>query len=216
MHNFKHRSLIRKTWGSHTVLNQNRAKVIFVLGRGTETRIETAVRDENSKFNDIVQGSFLDSYYNLTYKSITAVSWLRHYCKSAKLIVKVDDDIVLDIKKVMAEVSPYQNVQRHFMCYFHKHGPVVRNKNHKFYVSEKELNSSFYPRYCNGWIYCYTADIVEELCKALEQTKLFKIEDVWTTGFVLGKLPNITRVHMPMLFTGRNSWAKHGVKKLLV
>ena len=187
------------------------AKVVFIVGRSSNISIETEVHHENSQFNDIVQGNFLDSYYNLAYKSITAFNWLHYHCKGADIIMKVDDDIVLDVQKVLAAVSPYQNAQRHFMCYFYNHSIVIRDKESKFYVPVTEVSSKHYPPYCNGWVYIYTADIVEEMCEALEKTEKFKIEDIWTTGFVLKKLPNITRIHMPMLLKGENAALIHGV-----
>ena len=173
VHNFYHRRVIRKTWGNRTVLNET-AEVVFIVGRSSNISIETAVQNENSQFNDIVQGNFLDSYYNLTYKSITAFKWLHQHCKGAKIIIKVDDDIVLNVKRVIEAVSPYQKAHRHFMCYLYDHSFVVRDQKSKFSTSVKEMSSKFYPPYCNGWVYIYTADIVEEMCEALEKTEKFK------------------------------------------
>ena len=46
---------------------------------------------------DLVQGNFLDTYYNLTYKSVMGHLWVSEFCRQAELVVKTDDDIYVDL-----------------------------------------------------------------------------------------------------------------------
>ena len=203
--NIDQRLAIRASWGDSTVL-KGVAKIIYIIGRTSDMDTQKLVEDESNRFKDIVQGDFEDSYFNLPNKSVTALNWIRKYCNSVKVLIKTDDDLALDIERIIKSVYPYLNQSRHIMCSLFKHGPVVRNEgNKKFYVPVDEFPDKVYPVYCNGWVYMYTADIVEELCQSMAQTERFKIEDVWTTGIVMSKLKNLTRIHMPMLFGNRKA-----------
>ena len=208
--NIDQRVAIRASWGNSTLLKE-KAKVVYIIGRTSDMDIKKHVEEESNKFKDIVQGDFIDSYYGLANKSITAVNWIHKYCNSVKVLIKADDDLALDIERIIKSIIPYFNQTRHLMC-FVMTPPVIRNKNSKFYVSFDEYPDKFYPTYCNGWVYMYTEDIVEELCKYLAQTEPFKIEDVWTTGIVMKNLQNLTRIHMPMLFNGPHKAVLHGAR----
>ncbi len=47
-------------------------------------------------YGDLVQENFLDSYRNLTLKTLMGIRWASIYCANAKFIVKIDDDVVLN------------------------------------------------------------------------------------------------------------------------
>lgn len=47
--------------------------------------------EEIVTFKDILVGSFIDSYYNQTLKSITMLEWFTKYCKSATVLLKLDE-----------------------------------------------------------------------------------------------------------------------------
>jgi len=71
--------------------------VIFTMGDSGDRIAENAVRAESRLYHDIVQQNFYDSYKNLSYKGIMWLKWIATYCHRAKYIVKVDDDIVVNI-----------------------------------------------------------------------------------------------------------------------
>ena len=192
--NFAPRLAIRSTWGNKTVLKD--VKLVYIIGRASSMDTHKLIEEESKKFNDIVQGDFEDSYYRLGNKSITSLNWIRMYCKTAKVFMKADDDLALDIKRIVKSVHPYINKPRHLMCRLLKFSPLIRNKKSKFYVSLDEYPGKSYPPYCNGWVYLYTADMVEEICRYMLQTEMFKIEDVWTTGMVMKNVQNLKRIQL--------------------
>ena len=196
--NFDQRLAIRATWGNKTVL-KDVVKLVYIIGRASTMRMQKRIEEESNKFHDIVQGDFEDSYYGLGNKSITSWNWICMYCHTAKVFMKADDDLALDIERITKSVRPHLNKPRHLMCFFQKTSVVMRNKTSKFYVSHNEYPDKIYPEYCNGWVFMFTADIVEETCRYMAQTEMFKIEDVWTTGIVMQKVQNLTRMHMPVL-----------------
>ena len=209
--NIDQRVAIRAAWGNSSLLTE-KVKVIYVIGRTSEKDMQKRVEEESNKFKDIVQGDFMDSYYGLANKSIAAVNWIRKYCNTVKVLIKTDDDLAVDMERIIKSVKPYLNRPRHVMCYIWKNSLVIRHKSNKFHVSVEEFPGKVYPTYCNGWVYMYTADIVEELCKYMDQTETFRIEDVWTTGIVMKNLQNLTRIHMQMLFGGVHRAVIHQVR----
>lgn len=57
------------------------------------------------RYGDIVQEDFVDSYRNLTHKAIMALRWVSQNCQNAKLILKADDDIFINIFKLVGHNS---------------------------------------------------------------------------------------------------------------
>ena len=55
---------------------------------------------ENRKFGDIVQGDFVDSYNNLSFKGIMGNLWVAEFCEQADFVVKTDDDLYYDLFEV--------------------------------------------------------------------------------------------------------------------
>ena len=49
----------------------------------------------------MIQENFLDSYHNLTYKSVMWLRWTAEYCPKAKYLLKMDDDIFVNIFKMV-------------------------------------------------------------------------------------------------------------------
>ena len=196
--NFDERLAIRATWGNKTVLKDD-VKHVYIIGRASSVEKQKLLEKESEKFNDIVQGDFEDSYVGLGNKSITTWNWIRMYCHTAKVFMKADDDLALDIERILTSVNPYINKPRHLMCYLINNAYVKREKENKYYVSFDEYPDKFYHSYCNGWAFLYTTDIVQEMCQYMLWTEMFKIADVWTTGMVMKKVQNLTRINIENL-----------------
>ena len=47
-----------------------------------------------------MQGDFLDSYRNLSYKNIMGKLWVSQFCEQAEFVVKTDDDQFIDLYEV--------------------------------------------------------------------------------------------------------------------
>lgn len=93
--------------------------------------VDGALRDEARRFSDIVQGDFIEAYRlaaglllpllfggavlparvciplvfsacrNLTYKHTMGLEWAARYCPQAQLVIKMDDDIAVDLYQLM-------------------------------------------------------------------------------------------------------------------
>lgn len=74
--NFQKRNTIRRTWGNASGVlkffnnTHNKVRLVFLVGitRDHNPRLAKAVHAENEQHHDLVQGNFIDSYRNMTYK----------------------------------------------------------------------------------------------------------------------------------------------------
>ncbi|KAL3309602.1 hypothetical protein Ciccas_011850 [Cichlidogyrus casuarinus] len=55
---------------------------------------------ESETHQDILLGSYFDSYYNLTEKCITSWRWISQFCPNAQTVLIMDDDMWLNLEKI--------------------------------------------------------------------------------------------------------------------
>ncbi len=60
-----------------------------MIGTPTSEEDLKAIQEEHQLYGDIVQGSFLESYRNLTLKAVMGLKWVTTYCSNAKYVIKV-------------------------------------------------------------------------------------------------------------------------------
>ena len=94
--------------------NDAAGRLVFMLGTTSNTRLLEEVGQESAEHGDIVQGDLLDTYRNLTYKSVMGHLWVRwvgaaseescsimsvfsEFCSQADFVIKTDDDIYIDL-----------------------------------------------------------------------------------------------------------------------
>lgn len=59
--------------------------------------IEQALLMESSVYDDLVTTDFIDIYQNLTLKTIAMLKWAVDRCPKAKFLLKLDDDVSVNI-----------------------------------------------------------------------------------------------------------------------
>lgn len=64
---------IRQSWGHYGIRRD--ISIGFMLGRTEDQRIEDQLSAENYMYSDLIRGNFIDSYKNLTLKTISLLEW---------------------------------------------------------------------------------------------------------------------------------------------
>lgn len=100
-----HRIAIRQTWGS--LASRRDVAVAFVLGITNNQTIENSLETESYMYNDIIRGRFIDSYFNLTLKVISALEWTDKYCSQATYMLKTDDDMFFNVELLMSFIDQH-------------------------------------------------------------------------------------------------------------
>ena len=73
---------------------------MFCTGSTLDENIQRSLEVESQEYGDLVQGDFLDNYYNLSYKGIMGNLWVAEFCSQAEFLVKTDDDMFVDMYEV--------------------------------------------------------------------------------------------------------------------
>ncbi|CAL4174359.1 unnamed protein product, partial [Meganyctiphanes norvegica] len=100
--NFQRRNVIRKTWGQETRFHHAVLQTVFLLGiRPGTPHLQGLVDAEVTEHADIVQGEFLDTYFNNTIKTMMGLHWTYHNCPDVKYFLFADDDYFISTKNVL-------------------------------------------------------------------------------------------------------------------
>lgn len=185
--NFEKRETIRKTWGQHN----DKIKLLFVLGAVNDKELQHKLDLENKKYNDFIQGSFLDTYRNITYKHVMLFKYVVYHCLDAKYILKTDDDVFVNtpllINFLNNDLSPH-GTSKMLFCETRSGHKVKRSYRSKWRVSFEEYSGKEYPTHCPGWFLLYSPDVIFGLYREAQNAPYFWIDDVHVTGTLFQKL----------------------------
>ena len=102
--NYERRRIIRKTWGK-AFANFPGVRMLFLLGQ-SPTGLESDLETEASKYEDMVQEDFIDTFVNLTLKATFMFKWIKdNDCLSAKFLFKVDDDTFVNPEEMWSSLE---------------------------------------------------------------------------------------------------------------
>ena len=76
-------------------------RIVFLLGKPEKKQYQSSINFENKQYYDIVQGAFLDTYRNLSYKAVLGLRWVVENCGQAKFNLKIDDDVVVNTLRLL-------------------------------------------------------------------------------------------------------------------
>lgn len=193
------RRVIRNTWASVDILKKHQVKLVFVMGQVPDENLQVAIETESELYKDIIQGNFTDTYRNLTYKAITGLRWVTENCPDVMYVLKTDDDIVVDIHRIVRLMRSYienkwgkTNI---LSGYIWAHMNVDRNKSSKWYTSDEEFPDKFFLRYCSGSAYLMSYDVVKKFYLKSLETPFFWIDDYYVTG-MLAHATNVTPISL--------------------
>ncbi|KAK8743508.1 hypothetical protein OTU49_001114 [Cherax quadricarinatus] len=148
-----------------------------------------SINEENLMHHDIIQGNFKEHYHNLTYKHIMGLQWATHYCPHTKFIIKMDDDIAVDLYQFRDKLrTRFWGRKNLILGLMQIEAKPVRNKASKWYVSEKEYPEKYYAPFMSGWAYAMTMDAASAIVAESIKWPYFWIDDVHVTGTLAEKV----------------------------
>ena len=109
---------IRKTWAEQKSLEKHKIEVNFVIGVTKEDQID--ISDEIKVFSDILIVNVIDSYMNLTLKSVFILKYLSDInglSDNLKTVMKTDDDCYVNIQ-ALAHLTKMGNMGKTFLGKF--------------------------------------------------------------------------------------------------
>ena len=64
------------------------------------------VEQESQIFHDIVVEDFVDSYHNLTLKTMMGMRWIATFCEHAQYVLKADSDVFVNMENANFRIAP--------------------------------------------------------------------------------------------------------------
>ncbi|XP_020490060.1 beta-1,3-galactosyltransferase 2-like [Labrus bergylta] len=181
-HNTKTRDVIRNTWGKETTVLGQRVSLFFLLGvsaleDGTGP-IKKQILLESQRHHDILQSNFLDTYNNLTIKTMIMFEWVISHCPNSSYAMKVDSDIFLNVHNL---VDMLLKAPRHLYMtgLIARNATVLRDQNSKWYLPVSAFPESTYPTYAMGLGYVFSLDLPKRILEASAHVKAIYIEDAY-------------------------------------
>lgn len=142
--NYQKRRMIRETWANRKQLTIYRSRLVFMIGLPENysqypNPDSDPIKIENDRFGDIIQGNFIDSYHNLTYKHIMAFKWIVYHCSNAEFILKIDDDVFVDLNQLFYHLlGKFGDRPSNLLaCFLVQQPKVARSYRNKWRVSFK-------------------------------------------------------------------------------
>ncbi|XP_074154208.1 UDP-GalNAc:beta-1,3-N-acetylgalactosaminyltransferase 1 [Sminthopsis crassicaudata] len=191
------RQAVRVTWGAKKSWWGQEVLTYFLLGRQTEPEnniLALSVQDESILYGDIIRQDFIDSYDNLTLKTIMAFRWVTEFCPSAQYVMKADSDVFINPGNLVKYLLTHNQSENFYMGY-----PLIENfSNREFfkktYISYQEYPYRVFPPYCSGLGYVLSRDLVSRVYSMMAHVRPFRFEDVYI-GIILSILK--VDVHLP-------------------
>lgn len=207
------RMAIRQTWGHYSARRD--VSIAFMLGAVTNTTLLSKLRSEELLYGDMIRGRFLDTYDNLTLKTISMLEWVDTYCSRAAYLLKTDDDMFINVPRLLDFISRHPangNGQRAIYGRLAKKWKPIRNRKSKYYISPQQYRPAVFPDFTTGPAYLLPARLAHELYTAALNHTYFKLEDVFVTGIVASSL-HVRRVHVPEFLNKRVSLTPCAVQR---
>lgn len=199
---FEERLAIRNSWGSsdklHIIaLKKWRVQPVFLLGEADPSILQQQeqnwkLMEEHEKYGDLIIGNFIDSYRNLTYKHLMGYKWILNFCQNAQFVLKLDDDIFIDIFKWirwrLQDLERNNNDDNHNLpclyCFTHVGAMPRRKISDKWFISQDIYSEDYYPEYCMGGSYGMTVDHIKRIYYISNFAKFIWIDDLFVTGIL--------------------------------
>ncbi|KAK3545676.1 hypothetical protein QTP70_010480 [Hemibagrus guttatus] len=192
-HNSEARNAIRQTWGNESIAEG--IVRIFLMGVKNTTRDfgmrelqQRSLRAESLQHRDMIQQDYIDSYYNLTIKTLMGMHWVSRYCPNAKYVIKADSDMFVNTEYLIEKLLK-ANIPRemYFTGYLMRGYKPNRNKDSKWYMPPELYPSGSYPTFCSGTGYVFSGDMAKRIYTTSLSIHRLHLEDVYV-GLCLSKL----------------------------
>ncbi|NXK99111.1 B3GL1 acetylgalactosaminyltransferase, partial [Mesembrinibis cayennensis] len=179
----KSRQAIRITWGSQKVWWGRRIVTLFLLGQDAQREDNAAaalsVEDESILYGDIIRQDFMDTYDNLTLKTIMAFRWVTEFCSNTRFLMKTDADVFINTANLVKFLLKLNSSEDVFTGYPLIDNFAYRGFYKKAYISYDEYPFKLYPPYCSGMGYILDGKLAPRIYELMSHIKPIKFEDVY-------------------------------------
>ncbi|CDW56676.1 Galactosyl T domain containing protein [Trichuris trichiura] len=190
------RKAIRETWTS-----QLRCPVVFAVGKSPHSANNSNIINESSIYGDILQADFIDSYFNLTLKSLSILQWMVEHSAQVDFFVQGDSDMLVSPKRLehLMSARRYREKKIYGLLFTRPFVQHVR----KYAINPGSYPHRIYPPFCSGRFFLMTNDVPEALLRAhrqrvssLKHSGYINTDDAYFTG-IIAHAAGVERTHLP-------------------
>lgn len=210
------RMAVRQTWGHYGMRRD--VSIAFVVGAPSEPaatasqHLAVKLDREDYVYRDLIRGHFLDTYDNLTLKTVSMLEWADTHCPRVAFLLKTDDDMFINVERLLILAGKRDPAERAIYGRLAKKWKPIRNARSKYYVSRQQYKPAVFPDFTTGPAYLVSRSVIGELYHAALSRTYFKLEDVFMTGIVAHYI-NVRRVHVNEFLNKRVSFHPCNVQK---
>ncbi|XP_076435317.1 beta-1,3-galactosyltransferase 1-like [Babylonia areolata] len=177
---FPRRQAIRDTWASVTKNNSAHVRHVFLLGTDGAGRVSEEVKAESARFKDVMVSDFVDTYGNLTFKTIAGLRYLVQHCGEAKYFLKTDQDMYVFVERLLELANKKDaTLQTSIGGSCFQVGKPWRDPKTKYYASVQSYPQSTYPGFCSGTGYISSMKVARKILETSPNIPFFHLEDVY-------------------------------------
>ncbi|KAH8034692.1 hypothetical protein HPB51_000490 [Rhipicephalus microplus] len=158
--------------------------VVFLLGATPYQEVQRKASAEHDIHGDVVQVDIVDSYENVTYKSVMLLRWAREKCSNTDFVLKIDDDVLLSVWDLAVVANSLGGIKRSMWGYLYCGFRPHRNVASKLYVFRDKYGPDTYPDFLSGTGYLISSDAISALEDVTHDECFFTLEDIYMTGIV--------------------------------
>lgn len=201
-HNFKRRAAIRNGWLRYVEqerigIGHTRFLHRFVIAMSENSTLNYALIQESNRNGDILfLPDVIDSYANLTAKTLHCISFMGHY--HLNFVLKTDDDTYVYLDRLLERLRAPDLRGKHATNVFMgsmKNQGVIRSRESKYY--DPDYHGSVYPQLARGGAYVISGDVASYITKTEDYLFKYVLEDaavaIWTAPLGL-RLINESRL----------------------
>ena len=196
------RTSIRRTYGDTTVLESEygRIKVFFLVGLVPSTILKSRLLYEQEFYNDMLIVNIVESYQNLTLKTLMAEDLIVAMHATTPYILFGDDDTCINIKKVMSRVQEIK--QEPFYIGRVIGGGGLEHSLYTMHVTPVDA-IPFKVNFPMGFCSVFSRSLIECHVHQLRRIRAFTHIDDLERGY-LSSLCNVTATHDRLFFGTKN------------
>ncbi|KAM3843753.1 beta-1,3-galactosyltransferase 4-like [Vipera latastei] len=175
------RTAVRRSWGAVQLVGNRELRILFVLGLPAEAELQVVLEREAAEHRDLLQGRFIDTYTNLTLKTLALMDWAAAHCPTARFLLKADDDVFLNVPGLVRELEHLGGPPEATTYLGYVHWPVMptHDPHGHHYVPDSVYPYAIYPPYCGGSTYVLSAPAVATVLDAARHLPLVPVEDAF-------------------------------------
>ena len=173
------RNAIRETWGKNPrpLSSASGWSLVFIVGKTHDAVKDGIIQEESEKFGDLLVVDNYDTYREITKKLLSSFNWASE--KRYRYVLKTDDDVYVKLPALIEWLTATQQVGGRFYGGVVYHGQVVRDKEHRHYVSEQQLSLSRYPAFCKGSLYVLSWDLLPKMISLSRKVTRITADDAY-------------------------------------